>query len=160
MTSRTQALHPRGSDWPGELRRAGMRVTQPRLLVLEYLDLHPHTDADQILHALVSKHPTLSAQGVHCIVGDLTRAGLVRKIDLPETQSFRYETRISDNHHHVQCIHCGRIEDVDCVIGEAPCLTPSQSHGMQIIAAQVTFQGICSDCQAKVTEALAANGSA
>lgn len=142
----TQSIHPRGVDWPSELRAAGLKATQPRQLVLTFLDEHPHSDADEIFTALAPIHPTLSIQAVHGVVNDLTTAGLIRRIDLPQFQSLRYETRINDNHHHIQCVKCGRIEDVDCVVGETPCLTPAQTHGMQILAAHVSFQGICADC--------------
>ena len=91
--------------------------------------------------------PTLSVQAVHVIVRDLVAAGLLRRIDLPETSSVRYETQTSDNHHHLQCVVCGRIEDVDCVIGEAPCLEPSQTHGMKILFAEVVFGGLCPECE-------------
>ncbi|MBU3995269.1 MAG: transcriptional repressor, partial [Actinobacteria bacterium] len=52
----------------------------------------------------------------------------------------------ADNHHHVQCIVCHRIEDVDCVVGEAPCLTPHDAHGMRVLEASVTFRGVCAAC--------------
>lgn len=157
MTKHTHELHPRSADWADEVRTCGLRVTKPRMLVLNYLDLHPHSDAEEIFQALAPHHPTLSIQAVHGVVNDLTEAGLVRRIDLPDINSFRYETRIDDNHHHVQCIKCGRIEDVDCVVGEAPCLTPSQTHGMQILAAHVSFQGICADCATRTAAAEATN---
>lgn len=144
----TQAVRPRHADWAGELRRAGLRVTTQRLAVLEYLDEHPHSNAESIHRALASgdAQSVVTLQAVHGIVNDLSAAGVIRGIDLPTVGSVRYETRILDNHHHVQCVQCGRIEDVDCAIGEAPCLTPSQTHGMRILAASVSFLGLCEDC--------------
>ena len=65
---------------------------------------------------------------------------------LPDSASARYETRIGDNHHHIQCIVCGRIEDLDCTVGHAPCLAPSHDHGMRIIEASVTYRAICAAC--------------
>ena len=61
-----------------------------------------------------------------------------------------YETRVGDNHHHAICISCGRVEDVECAVGHAPCLTPHWDEGTQpmtIQIADVMYQGICGDCQ-------------
>ena len=64
----------------------------------------------------------LSHQAVYDVLRVLTRAGLVRCLQ-PKGSVARYEARIGDNHHHVVCRSCGTIADVDCVVGEAPCLT-------------------------------------
>jgi Fur family transcriptional regulator, stress-responsive regulator len=96
--------------------------------------------------------PTISLQAVHLIVQDLSRNGLLRRISLPDSTSARYETRIEDNHHHIQCIQCGRIEDVDCVVGHAPCLDPSDSHGMRILEASIVFRGICRNCDPSTSQ--------
>ena len=77
---------------------------------------------------------------------DLTEIEMLRKFQPPNTPAL-YETRTTDNHHHALCIGCGRVEDVDCALGEAPCLTPSESHGMTIIAADIVFRGLCAACQ-------------
>ncbi len=130
------------------LRRAGLRMTPGRLAALVHLDGHPHSSVAEIVAALAPQLPTISAQSVNNIVHDLAAADLVRRVDLPGSDSARYETRVRDNHHHIQCAVCGRTEDVDCVIGEAPCLTPSQTHGMRVLEAQVVFRGVCADCEA------------
>lgn len=134
-------------QWGTLLRGQGLRVTEGRVDALCYLEAHPHSSAATIHAALTEQSPTLSPQSVHNIVNDLTEAGVLRRIDPPEAGSALFETRTDDNHHHVQCIHCHRIEDVDCVVGGAPCLTPSHSHGMRLLEAAITFRGICADCE-------------
>ena len=119
------------------------------MAVLDFLHHHSHSDAEAIFQGLRPELPTLSPQAIHLIVQDLSSKGLIRRISLPDSASARYETRIEDNHHHVQCICCGRIEDVNCVVGEAPCLEPSETFGMQIIEVTVVFRGICQECQAQ-----------
>lgn len=114
--------------------------------MLDYLDHHSHTDAETIYRGVKESLSTTSPQAIHQIVHDLSTRGLIRKISLPDSASARYETRVEDNHHHVQCISCGRIEDVDCVVGQAPCLTPGHAHGMRIIEASIVFRGICQNC--------------
>ncbi|MFC4222916.1 Fur family transcriptional regulator [Lysinibacter cavernae] len=141
--------HPRNADWAAELRAAGLRATSQRVAVLTYLDHNPHSDAETILRGVLETLPTVSIQAVHGIVNDLTAAQIVRRVDLADSHSAQYETRTKDNHHHVQCIECGRVEDVDCAVGHAPCLTPSDTHGMRIIETDLTFRGLCTSCERK-----------
>ncbi|MDN6481015.1 MAG: transcriptional repressor [Acidipropionibacterium jensenii] len=136
-------------DWSDELRESGLRITSGRIAALEYLNEHPHSTVAEILRALRKQHPSLSTQSVGNIVRDLARYGMIRRIDLPDSGAARYETRVGDNHHHIQCIICGRIKDVDCEVGHAPCLTPTNTHGMRILEADVTFRGVCAECERK-----------
>lgn len=129
-----------------ELRDAGLRVTGGRLALLETLETMPHSDAESLHTALRATQPTLSVQSVHNILHDLSDAGLLRKIE-PAGSSARYERRTGDNHHHLVCTSCGAIEDVDCAVGHAPCLTPSDSAGYIVTVAEVTFWGLCTGCQ-------------
>lgn len=142
----TDTHHDSPPDWAEALRSKNLRVTTQRLAVLDFLHVTPHADADMIFQALRPQLPSLSPQAVHQIVQDLSREGLIRRISPPDSPSARYETRIADNHHHVQCISCGRIEDVDCVLGSAPCLDPSHTHGIRIIEASIVFRGYCPNC--------------
>lgn len=134
-------------DWENILRNKGLRVTAQRIAVLNYVHGHAHADAENIFQNVKVSLAGISLQAVHQIVQDLSEKGLLRRISLPDSASARYETRIEDNHHHVQCIRCGHIADVDCVTGHAPCLDPSHAHGMRIIEATVVFRGICRDCE-------------
>ena len=129
------------------LRSAGLRATPGRLAVLERLAAHPHSSVAELVAALAGRLPTLSPQSVHNIVNDFTQAGVARRVELPGSASARYETRTGDNHHHIQCVVCGRLEDVDCVIGEAPCLAPDDAHGMRVLEAEIVFRGVCRGCE-------------
>lgn len=129
------------------LRAQGLRVTSGRVAALGYIEQHPHSSVADIYAALEDELPSLSPQSVHNIVHDLTDCGILRRVSLPHSGSALYEAQLEDNHHHVQCIVCHRIEDVPCAEGAAPCLAPSQDHGMRIIEATVTFRGICTDCE-------------
>lgn len=134
-------------DWVKILRDKALRATSQRVAVLNFLHHHPHSNAETIFQGVRPSLPTISVQAIHLIVQDLSGNGLIRRINLPDSASARYETRIEDNHHHIQCIKCGRTEDVDCVIGHAPCLDPSDTHGMRIIEASVIFSGVCRECE-------------
>ena len=104
------------------LRGVALRVTRPRVAVLTAVHAHPHADTDSIIRAVRADLPDVSHQAVYDSLSTLTSAGLVRRIQ-PSGSVARYESRVGDNHHHVVCRSCGVIADVDCAIGEAPCLT-------------------------------------
>ncbi|GAA0740338.1 Fur family transcriptional regulator [Dactylosporangium roseum] len=134
------------------LRSRGLRVTRPRLAVLEILESVPgHLDVDQIAAQVRQRLDTVSTQAVYDVLNALSRAGLARRIE-PAGSPARYESRVGDNHHHIVCRGCGEIADVDCTVGEAPCLTPSQAHGFELDEAEVTFWGLCPACQQKRRE--------
>lgn len=127
------------------LRRAGLRVTRPRLAVLRAVRSNPHAHTESIIAATRAELPDVSHQAVYDTLHRLTTAGLLRCIQ-PAGSLARYEARIGDNHHHAICRSCGAVADVDCAIGEAPCLTPSDDHGFAIDTAEVVYWGICPDC--------------
>ena len=133
------------------LRDAGLKATAGRLAVLDALDSMHHSSAEQVLGAVTLSLPKTSIQSVHNILTDLTAAGLIRRIE-PAGSAALYERRINDNHHHVACTACGAVADVDCVVGHAPCLTPSSTAGYAIQTAEVTFWGLCPNCQAAGTK--------
>ena len=127
------------------LRERGLRVTQGRLAVLDVLARMPHSDAEAVHRALAEAGHGTSVQSVHNVLGDLTGAGVLRRFE-PERSPARYERRIDDNHHHAVCSSCGKVEDVDCVVGEAPCLHADAPPGFAVQAADVTFVGLCAEC--------------
>ena len=134
-------------DFPQVLREAALRVTRPRVAVLSAVHAHPHADTDSIVGAVRRGLPQVSRQAVYDVLRALTAAGLIRRIQ-PSRSVARYESRVEDNHHHVVCRSCGRIADVDCALGEAPCLTASNHNGFSIDEAEVIYWGRCPTCSA------------
>ncbi|WP_261778845.1 MULTISPECIES: Fur family transcriptional regulator [unclassified Rhodococcus (in: high G+C Gram-positive bacteria)] len=132
------------------LRGAALRVTRPRLAVLDAVHEHPHADTDTVYGAVRATLPDVSRQAVYDVLHALTTAGLVRRIQ-PSGSVSRYESRIGDNHHHVVCRACGTIADVECAVGEAPCLTPSEAHGFVVDEAEVIYWGVCENCSTSVS---------
>ena len=106
---------------------------------------HPHADTDQIIGFARQELGELSHQAVYDVLRALTAAGLVRRIE-PAGSTARYESRVGDNHHHVVCRSCGVIADVDCAVGDTPCLTASDDRGFAIDEAEVIYWGRCPDC--------------
>jgi Fur family ferric uptake transcriptional regulator len=128
------------------LRSHGLRVTRPRLAVLEVLTGGGHLEVDDITHRVRTRLDSVSVQAIYDVLGALSRAGLARRIE-PAGSPARFEARVGDNHHHIVCRSCGVIEDVDCAVGERPCLEPGTSHGFEVDEAEVTFWGLCPKCQ-------------
>ncbi|MFC9659246.1 Fur family transcriptional regulator [Nocardia sp. NPDC127606] len=133
------------SDFEQMLRAASLRVTAPRLAVLTAVHQHPHADTDTILSRVRATLGTVSQQAVYDVLRALTSAGLLRRIQ-PMGTVARYETRVGDNHHHLVCRSCGVIVDVECAVGDAPCLTPLDDRGFVVDEAEVIYWGRCPDC--------------
>lgn len=127
------------------LRDVGLRVTRPRMGVLAAVRAHPHADTDSIIGAVRVDQPEVSHQAVYDSLRVLTAVGILRRIQ-PAGSVARYETRVGDNHHHVVCRSCGVIADVDCAVGETPCLTATDDQGFAIDEAEVVYWGTCADC--------------
>jgi len=138
---------PTTSEFERLLRGVGLRVTRPRLAVLSAVHTHPHADTDSIIGVVRAELGGVSHQAVYDVLRALTAAGLVRRIEPPGSVA-RYEARVGDNHHHIVCRSCGTIADVDCAVGYAPCLTPSDDHGFVIDEAEVVYRGLCPACAA------------
>jgi Fur family transcriptional regulator, stress-responsive regulator len=136
---------PTRSELEQLLRAATLRVTRPRVAVLGAVYDHPHADTDQIIGVARQDLGGVSHQAVYDVLRALTTAGLVRRIE-PAGSAARYESRVADNHHHVICRSCGAIADVDCAVGETPCLIASDHHGFSVDEAEVVYWGRCPDC--------------
>jgi Fe2+ or Zn2+ uptake regulation protein len=129
------------------LRDSELRVTRPRLAVLSAVCAHPHADTGSIIGIARRSIGEISHQTVYNALAALTEAGLLGRIQ-PRGSVARYEARVGDNHHHLVCRVCGAIEDVDCAVGSAPCLTPLEDRGFVIDEAEVVYRGLCPGCSA------------
>ena len=139
---------PSTSDFERMLRGAALRVTRPRVAVLSAVHDHPHADTDSIIRVVAGASRRGVPSGRVRRAARLTGAGLLRRIQ-PSGSVARYESRVGDNHHHVVCRSCGAIADVDCAVGNAPCLTASDDHGFAIDEAEVTYWALCPDCASR-----------
>ena len=133
------------SDFAEQLRNFELRVTRPRVAVLDAVHTLPHSDTETVFAAVRAGLPEVSRQAVYDVLAALTDAGLLRRIQ-PSGSVARYEARVSDNHHHVVCRGCGTIADVDCAVGEAPCLSAADDHGFVLDEAEVIYWGLCPGC--------------
>lgn len=130
------------------LRQHGLHVTAQRLAVLRAVAGEPHITADGVAGVAGAEIGAISRQAVYDALAVLVEKGLLRRIQ-PTGSPARYETRVADNHHHLICRVCGRVVDVDCAVGSAPCLAPARDMGYDVDEAEVVYWGRCPDCQAR-----------
>ena len=123
-------------------------MTRPRVAVLEAVATYQHADTDSIFSAVRDVLPEVSRQAVYDVLAALTASGLIRRIQ-PSGSVARYEARVGDNHHHVVCRSCGAISDIDCSVGDAPCLAPVNDRGFLVDEAEVIYWGQCPDCSTR-----------
>jgi Fur family ferric uptake transcriptional regulator len=129
------------------LRQRGIQVTAQRLAVLRAVGRQPHITADGVAEVAKAEIGAISLQSVYDALGVLVAERLIRRIQ-PAGSPARYENRVGDNHHHLICRVCGRLVDVECAVGSAPCLTASEDKGYEIDEAEVAYWGRCPDCVA------------
>lgn len=133
----------------GSIRSVGLKVTEPRLAVMRALTVAPHSSADHLFAAVSIELPFTSRQAVYGVLSAFTDSGLVRKIE-PAGSAALFERRVGDNHHHIVCTRCSAVHDVDCAVGSAPCLLPTDNAGFSVQAAEVTYWGLCPSCQTHI----------
>jgi Fur family transcriptional regulator, stress-responsive regulator len=139
------------TDAAERLRARGLRVTKPRLAVLSILSRGGHLRVDEVRRHAVDGLGAVSVQAVYDVLNTLAEAELVRRIE-PAGSPTKYEFRVGDNHHHLVCRRCGRVEDVDCATGRRACLHPSDNAGFVVDEAEVTYWGLCPQCQTSQAE--------
>ncbi|WP_031169543.1 Fur family transcriptional regulator [Streptosporangium roseum] len=130
------------------LRKAGLRVTAARLAIMQTVREGDHLDVDAVHRGVRDRVGQVSLQAVYDSLHALQRGGLLRRIE-PAGSPARYETRVGDNHHHLVCRQCGKVTDVDCAVGHAPCLTPASDAGYLVDEADVIYWGMCPGCRSE-----------
>ena len=135
------------ADKDALLRRHGLQVTAQRLAVLRAVSDRPHSAADDIYTIVRAEIGAISRQAVYDALAVLTDKGLLRRIQ-PAGSPARYEDRVGDNHHHLICRTCSRMVDVDCAVGDTPCLTAADDSGYEVDEAEVVYWGRCPECGA------------
>ena len=136
------------TDNPADLlRKHGVQVTAQRLAVLRAVSVQPHGTAKDVAEVVRAEIGVISRQAVYDALEMLADKGLIRRIQ-PAGSPARYEDRVGDNHHHLICRTCGRMVDVDCAVGAAPCLTAANDSGFEIEEAEVVYWGRCPECLA------------
>jgi Fur family ferric uptake transcriptional regulator len=128
------------------LRANGLQVTAQRLAVMRAVSARPHATADEVADVVRTEIGAVSRQTIYDSLGLLADHQLIRRIQ-PAGSPARYEDRVGDNHHHLICRQCGEVVDIDCAVGDTPCLTAADDHGFKIDEAEVVYWGYCQSCR-------------
>lgn len=132
-----------------QLKASGLRTTKPRVAVLAALHDSGHLTADEVRERVLDQIGSVSVQAVYDVLQTLTDHKVIRKLQLVGSPAY-YEIENGDNHHHLVCAKCGQIADIECPVGEIPCITiPKNGHGFEVFTAEVTWRGICPNCNSK-----------
>jgi Fe2+ or Zn2+ uptake regulation protein len=132
-------------SWAERLRAVGLRVTQPRLAVLDVVYADPHLTADQVAERVRAGIGAVSTQAIYDALNTLTEHTILRRFE-PAGSAMKFEVATGDNHHHLVCRTCGNVSDVPCAVGSMPCAIPDDTHGYQVEEAEVTYWGTCPSC--------------
>jgi Fur family ferric uptake transcriptional regulator len=152
-----------GSAIQESLRGRGVRLTRQRLLLLELIDNSGlHLDAESLFQMAKERDPKLNRVTVYRTLKMLKEGGLVDELDLAhlDGEKHYYETRLKQEHAHVICLRCGRVEEffgepLQAVRGQV-----QSQLGFEIVFARTEIGGYCSHCQAlRAQEARAAEPS-
>jgi Fur family ferric uptake transcriptional regulator len=127
------------------LRQHGVQVTAQRLAVLRVVSEQPHSTAAEIDAVVRMEIGAVSRQAVYDALGVLTDRAIIRRIRSARSPA-RYEGRVGDHQHHLICRTCNRTVDVECAVGDGPCLTAADGLGYEIDEAEVIYWGRCPDC--------------
>lgn len=137
-----------GQDTVDLLRERGVQVTAQRVAVMRAVSSSPHITADAVAEVVRSQIGTISRQSVYDALSILVDVSLIRRIQ-PAGSPALFEDRVNDNHHHLICRNCARVVDVDCAVGDTPCLTAADAMGFEIDEAEVAYWGQCPHCAAE-----------
>lgn len=128
------------------LRDRGFKVTPQRLAIYETLrQTKSHPSAEMIFQQLQPHYPTMSLATVYKTIEILKEIGLIQVLNVGE-DSFRYDADV-DNHPHVRCMKCGRVDDVMGVESEEFIDLISKHTSYQLTGQQFYFYGVCPKCQ-------------
>jgi Fe2+ or Zn2+ uptake regulation protein len=130
-----------------QFRQNRLKITPQRRVILDVLVRdHTHPTVEEIYQRVLSMMPDVSRTTVYSTLRELIALGELVEVQGLSEGGSRYDTDTS-RHHHLFCIHCQTLIDVDHDF-EGLILPPEDASGYQILRQQVTFYGICPDCQA------------
>ena len=127
------------------LHSRGQRVTPQRLVINRIVqEMGRHVSAEEVLGAVEERLPNVSLPTVYATLELLGELGLVRRVG-PAGGRMLFDPR-SEEHEHVVCSVCGRVEDIDAHVDAAPALDAARAAGWSDPAAGVLVTGVCDRC--------------
>jgi Fe2+ or Zn2+ uptake regulation protein len=127
------------------LRERGLRATSQRLVMHRLLrDHHRHLSAEELLAEAGERLPGVSLPTVYSTLELFEDLGIVRRVN-DGGGTLLWDTR-ADEHHHLICRRCGRIEDVDVPLDLNRARSSARRAGFEPDRAEVVVSGLCASC--------------
>ena len=127
-------------------REKKLKLTPQRIAVYKYLmGTKEHPSAEIIYKALQKDYPTMSLATVYKALKTLVEVNLIQEINVGEG-NFRYDGNSSE-HCHIQCLHCGRVDDLEEMDSKSLNEKAETHSKYKIVSNKIYFYGICEDCQ-------------
>lgn len=135
-----------------ELKKAGLKVTAPRLKILQILEkAEPHhMSAEDVYKTLLESGDDVGLATVYRVLTQFETAGLIKRHNFESGHSV-FEIAQGDHHDHMVCLRCNHVEEfIDPVI-EAQQTKVAEKSGFKITDHNLTIYGICKGCNQKYT---------
>lgn len=125
------------------LQDRGCRITAQRRVIAEvFTGEHLHFTADEVLTAARARLPEVSRATVYNTLNEFTAMGELLEVSHDDGKK-RYDPNVAQRHHHLVCVDCDRILDVQAT---EPTLSESERHGFELLDVSVTFRARCPAC--------------
>jgi len=135
-------------DSKGVLRASGLRVTTPRIAVLQALrEGGGHMSAEDVYDAVLAGYPSISLVTVYRTLESFALLGLAARVELGDKRT-RWEW-IGDAHHHLLCRHCGLVVELDDEPFRRLVEDLARSRGVRVDVRHLALPGLCPTCTAR-----------
>lgn len=133
-------------DCKEELTKASLHITPARIAAMQLFELHDKpVDAQYICNQL-QKKLGIDRVTVFRILNIFLEKGLIKKLEFQEGKA-RYELASKEDHHHLICEQCGKIEDITDTIIPSFTAHIEKEQSFLVKRHSLEFFGICSNCQ-------------
>lgn len=133
-----------------KLKNAGLKVTLPRIKILEILakSQNQHLSAEEIYKILLKKKEDIGVATIYRVLTQCEQAGLVQRLQFEGGRSV-FELASTDHHDHLVCVRCGVIEEFRDNTIEKRQKDISAKAGFEMVEHSMVLYGLCPKCQAK-----------
>lgn len=132
-----------------KLNRTGLKVTAPRVRILEIFETHErkHLSADDVMDVLRAERCDIGLPTIYRVLSQLTAAGILERHMFDwERARATYELASLKPHGHLVCKECGSVEEFQDEIIESRQQTVAIAHGFEVnVRAHILF-GRCRNC--------------
>ncbi len=132
----------------GGLRKAGLKVTLPRMKILEVLQASEqrHVSAEEVYRALLDAGEDIGLATVYRVLTQFETAGLLVRHNFQGSHSV-FELNNTSHHDHIVCVECGRVEEfIDETIEQRQRET-AKEHSFRMTGHSLVLYGVCATCR-------------